>query len=273
MLFGSNKRNMVRNIIPIGFFTIFLFLFSSSTSGPNLPIKNQVKKVVIDAGHGGHDPGTSGKFSREKDVALKIALELGSTIQKHLKDVEVIYTRDSDKFIDLDVRAEIANKHNADLFVSIHCNAFPRKDIYGTETYVLGTHKTKANLEVAKRENSVILMEDDYQNRYEGFDPRSPESHILFELYQNAFLENSLNLAARIENQFKTRAGRHSRGVKQAGFWVLWRTSMTAVYVETGYLSNPTEEKDLNDEVQQSYIASAIFRAIRDYKQDMESSN
>jgi N-acetylmuramoyl-L-alanine amidase len=228
---------------------------------------------VLDAGHGGHDPGTHGKYSREKEIALEIAMELGSIINKHLPDVEVIYTRDSDKFIDLDRRAEIANKSNADIFVSIHCNAFPRKDVYGSETYVLGTHKTKDNLEVAKRENSVILLEENYESRYEGFDPKSPESHILFELFQNAHLQNSLDLAASIENQFKTRAGRHSRGVKQAGFWVLWRTSMPAVLVETGYLSNPSEEKDLNDDVQQSYIASAIFRAIRDYKQDMESSN
>jgi N-acetylmuramoyl-L-alanine amidase len=264
---------MVRNIVSIGLLSLFLLLILSSTSGPSLTTKNQVRKIVLDAGHGGHDPGTRGKYSREKEIALDIALELGSIIEKHLDDVEIIYTRDSDKFIDLDRRAEIANKSNADLFISIHCNAFPRKDVHGTETYVLGTHKTKDNLEVAKRENSVILLEEDYQSRYEGFDPKSPESHILFELFQNAHLQNSLDLAASIETQFKTRAGRHSRGVKQAGFWVLWRTSMPAVLVETGYLSNPSEEKDLNDEVQQSYIASAIFRAIRDYKQDMESSN
>ena len=264
---------MVRNIVSIGLFSFLLLLFTFSTSGPTTSGRNQVKKIVIDAGHGGHDPGTSGKYSREKDIALKIALELGSTIDKYLKDVEVIYTRKSDKYVDLDHRAEVANKSHADIFISIHCNAFPRKDVYGTETYVLGTHKTQDNLEVAKRENSVILLEDDYQNRYEGFDPKSPESHILFELYQNAHVANSLDLAASIESQFKTRAGRHSRGVKQAGFWVLWRTSMPSVLVETGYLSNPSEENDLNDKVQQSYIASAIFRAIRDYKEEMESSN
>ena len=264
---------MVSNIISIGLFSFFLLLFTSSSPNPNSTRTNRVKTIVVDAGHGGHDPGTRGKYSREKEIALKIALELGNTIEQHLKDVKVIYTRDSDKFIDLDKRAEIANKNDADLFISIHCNAFSRKDVYGTETYVLGTHKTKDNLEVAKRENSVILLEEDYQDKYEGFDPKSPESHILFELFQNAHLENSLELAASIENQFKTRAGRRSRGVKQAGFWVLWRTSMPAVLVETGYLSNPSEEKDLNDQVQQSYIASAIFRAIRDYKQDMESSN
>lgn len=273
MRFVNNKRKMVRNIISIGLFSFFLLLTTSSSSGPNSLVKNQVKKIVIDAGHGGHDPGTSGKYTKEKEVALKIALELGSIIETYLDDVEVIFTRNNDKFVDLDRRAEIANQNHADLFISVHCNAFSRKDVHGTETYVLGTHKTKDNLTVAKRENSVILMEEDYQNKYEGFDPKSPESHILFELFQNAHFENSLSLAANIETQFKTRAGRHSRGVKQAGFWVLWRTSMPAVLVETGYLSNPSEEKDLNDEVQQSYIASAIFRAIRDYKLDMESSN
>lgn len=274
MVLGHNKRRMLRNIVTISFFSFFFVLASFNNTGPTPIRKNQVKKVVIDAGHGGHDPGTSGKFSREKNIALKIALELGSIIEEQLPDVKVIYTRKSDKFIELDDRAEIANKNDADIFVSIHCNASPvAKTIYGTETYVMGTHKTKSNLEVAKRENSVILLEEDYQERYEGFDPKSPESHILFELYQNAHVENSLKLAASIENQFKNRAGRRSRGVKQAGFWVLWRTTMPSVLVETGYLTNPSEEKDLNDEVKQSYIASAIYRAIRDYKQEMESSN
>lgn len=274
MALVDNKRRMLRNIITISFFSIFFVLASFNNAGPDLTGKNQVKKVVIDAGHGGHDPGTSGKYSREKNIALKIALELGKTINEHMPDVEVIYTRKSDKFIELDERAEIANKNSADIFISIHCNASPSTSkVYGTETYVMGVHKTKSNLDVAKRENSVILLEEDYKERYEGFDPKSPESHILFELYQNAHVENSLRLAASIESQFKNRAGRRSRGVKQAGFWVLWRTTMPSVLVETGYLTNPSEEKDLNDEVKQSYLASAIFRAVRDYKEEMESSN
>ncbi len=274
MVLGHNKRRMLRNITAISFFSIFFLLASFNSTGPNGIVKNQVKKIVIDAGHGGHDPGTHGKFSREKTVALKIALELGDIIKEHLPEVEIIYTRKSDKFIELDDRAKIANKNDADIFISIHCNASPvTSSVYGTETYVMGTHKTKSNLDVAKRENSVILLEEDYQERYEGFDPKSPESHILFELYQNAHVANSLKLAANIENQFKSRAGRRSRGVKQAGFWVLWRTTMPSVLVETGYLTNPNEEKDLNDEVKQTYIASAIYRAIRDYKEEVESSN
>ena len=260
---------MVKNIALISFLC-FLFVLGSFTLFS--PTKNQVKTVVIDAGHGGHDPGTRGVFSREKNIALKIALELGDIIKENLKDVEVVYTRKTDKFIPLEGRATIANKNDADLFISIHCNASPHsKAVKGTETYVIGTHKTKDNLEVAKRENSVILFEDQYEDKYEGFDPKSPESHILFELYQNAYVENSLKLAANIENQFQNRAGRKSRGVKQAGFWVLWRTSMPSVLVETGYLTNVSEEKDLNDEVKQTYIASAIYRAIRDYKEEMES--
>ena len=238
-----------------------------------------INTVVIDAGHGGKDSGTLGVSSKEKDVALKIALELGKTIQKYLKDVKVIYTRSSDKFIELEQRAELANKNGADLFISIHCNSLPRETsekrkqgIYGTETYIMGMHTSDANFEVAKRENAVILMEEGNLEKYEGFDPNSPESYILFSLYQSAYLENSLRLAEKIEKQFKERVGRKSRGVRQAGFWVLYRTSMPSVLVETGYLSNNNEEKYLNDEYGQTLIASGLFRAFRDYKNEIEST-
>jgi N-acetylmuramoyl-L-alanine amidase len=214
-----------------------------------------------------------GKISREKNVALKIALELGRIIKENIKDVEVIYTRDSDKFIELENRASIANKNDADLFISIHCNAVASNTerIHGTETYVMGTHTSQGNFEVAKRENSVILLEDNYEERYEGFDPSSPESLILFSLYQKAYFENSLNLADKVEEQFSKRVGRTSHGVKQAGFWVLWRTAMPSVLVEVGFLSNPKEERYLNDDLGQVYLASAIFRAFRDYKAELES--
>ena len=234
----------------------------------------RINTVVIDAGHGGKDPGTHGSFSKEKDVALKIALELGHIIQEHLKDVKVIYTRNRDVFVELEQRANIANKAGADVFISIHCNAVPRntQNVYGTETYVMGLHTSKANFEVAKRENSVILLEKNNREAYEGFDPNSPDSYILFSLYQNAYLENSLNLAQKIEYQFKKRVGRNSHGVKQAGFLVLYKTSMPSVLVEVGYLTNKKEEKYLNDPLGQTYIASGIFRAFRDYKKEMESS-
>ena len=244
---------------------------SFTTTGKRL---YRVQKVVIDAGHGGRDTGTTGRFSKEKEIALEIALELGKTIKRYLKDVEVVYTRTDDSFPSLVDRAELANKNGADLFISIHCNSAPYSSrVYGTETYVMGLDKVAGNLEVAKRENRVILLEENYAENYEGFDPNSPESHILFSLYQNAYLENSLSLAQKIEHQFKTRAGRRSRGVKQAPFWVLWKTSMPSVLVETGYLSNPNEEIDLNDKLKQSYIASGIFRAFRDYKQEIEAGN
>ena len=244
---------------------------SFTTTGKRL---YRVQKVVIDAGHGGRDTGTTGRFSKEKEIALEIALELGKTIKRYLKDVEVVYTRTDDSFPSLVDRADLANKNGADLFISIHCNSAPYSSrVYGTETYVMGLDKVAGNLEVAKRENRVILLEENYAENYEGFDPNSPESHILFSLYQNAYLDNSLSLAQKIEHQFKTRAGRRSRGVKQAPFWVLWKTSMPSVLVETGYLSNPAEEKDLNDKLKQSYIASGIFRAFRDYKQEIEAGN
>ena len=258
----------MRNIVVIPIFAAIILLNSFTPVG----IKdNSLKKVVIDAGHGGHDPGTHGIFSNEKDIALKIAKKVGFYIEKYMKDVEVIYTRKDDTFKELIDRAEIANRNNADLFISIHCNAFPwNSNVHGTETYVMGLHVSEANFNVAKRENSVIRLEDNYEETYEGFDPESPDSYILFNLYQTAYTQNSLNLASKIEEQFSKRAGRNSRGVKQAGFMVLYKTYMPSVLVETGYLTNPSEEKDLNNELKQDYIASGIFRAVRDYKQEID---
>jgi N-acetylmuramoyl-L-alanine amidase len=228
---------------------------------------------VIDAGHGGHDPGTSGKSLKEKEVALKIALKLGSYIEKNIPGVKVIYTRKDDRYLSLDERAEIANKAKADLFICIHANSLPGAPAYGTETYVMGLHKDKSNFEVAKRENSVILMDENYEERYEGFDPKSPESYILFTLNQSAYQESSLRFAAKVEEQFKNRVGRNSRGVKQAGFMVLWKTTMPSVLIETGFLSNANEEKYLGTENGQDMIASGIYRAFKEYKTEMESLN
>lgn len=272
----KNNRKVVKNIVFTIFFTL-LFIFSSFTVVDKRDLS--INTVVIDAGHGGKDSGTTGVAAKEKDIALKIALELGKTIQKYLKDVKVIYTRDDDTFIELEERAQIANKNGADLFISIHCNSLPantsesrKQSVFGTETYIMGMHTSDANFDVAKRENSVILMEEDNKETYEGFDPNSPESYILFSLYQSAYLENSLRIADKIEHQFKDRVKRKSRGVRQAGFWVLYRTSMPSVLVETGYLSNHSEEKYLNDSYGQTLIASGLFRAFRDYKNEIEST-
>lgn len=262
----------MKNIVSVGIISLSLLLFFGSFN--TLGYKRyQVKRVVIDAGHGGKDPGTSGSFSKEKDVSLKIALELGLIINTYLPDVEVIFTRDDNTFVDLKDRANIANKNSADVFISIHCNAEPSKNAFGTETYVMGLSKAQGNLEVAKRENSVILQEENYLDKYDGFDPNSPDSHIIFSLYQNAFLGNSLKLAEKVEFQFQNRVGRKSRGVKQAPFLVLWASSMPSILVEVGFLSNPKEEKYLNDELGRTYVASGIFRALRDYKVEIEAMN
>ena len=237
-------------------------------------VKNyKINRVVIDPGHGGKDPGTHGAISKEKDIALNISLELARIIRENLPEVEVILTRDDDSFPTLESRPQLANKKDADLFISIHANWVSNPKIHGSETYVMGVQNSGRNFEVAKRENSVILLEDDYQTRYDGFDPNAPESYILFSLTQSAYQERSLRLAALIEEQFKTRVGRRSRGVKQSSLWVLWNSAMPSVLVEVGYLSNPKEERDLNDPLNQVYIASGMFRAFRDYKQELESMN
>ena len=252
------------------FFFVLSFLFLNPFVSNS---QNDKFIVVLDAGHGGNDPGNIGNGYREKNIALKVVQEIQAELQK-VEDIKVILTRDKDILINLWKRGEIANKAKANLFVSIHCNAFPpNPEVTGTETYVMGLSKAGRNLEVAKQENSVIYLEEDYEQKYQGFDPDSPESLILLSLEQTAFQENSLLLAANIENQFKTRVGRRSRGVKMAPFWVLWDTSMPSVLVETGYLSNKKEERDLNDPLLQDYIASAIFRAFRDYKVEIDKRN
>ncbi len=235
--------------------------------------KYSLKTVVIDAGHGGKDSGALGRKSKEKDIVLSIALKLGTYIEENLPDVKVIYTRTTDEFIPLDERADIANKNKADLFISIHCNGNKDSRAYGTETYAMGLHKTDGNLEVAKMENSAILLEDDYTTKYEGFDPTSAESYIMFSFLANTFLSQSLNYAAFIENEFKTRALRKSRGVKQAGFLVLWKTTMPSVLIETGFLTNSREERYLSSTEGQEYIASAIYRAFKSYKSSIEENS
>lgn len=231
----------------------------------------QLTRVVVDAGHGGKDPGTVGRISKEKDIALSIALKVGSYIEKNFPEVKVIYTRKDDTFIPLDERSRIANEAKADLFISIHCNSAPNRTSFGTETYVMGLHRSADNLDVAMRENAVISYEDDYSTRYEGYDPSSSESYIIFSMLQNAFLDQSLSLANLIQTDFRDRASRKDRGVKQAGFLVLWKTSMPSVLVEVGYLSNASEEKYLNSQEGQDYIASSIYRAFKEYKKNVDS--
>ncbi len=252
---------------------IFLNLCLTSSIYSQESNEYSLKTVVIDAGHGGKDPGTSGRKAKEKDVTLAIALKLGTYIEENIPEVKVIYTRTTDIFVPLNERAEVANKNKADLFISIHVDGWHNPKTYGTSTYVMGLHKTEENLELAKKENSVILLEEDYTSKYEGFDPNSAESYIIFSFLQNTFLEQSLNYAAFVENEFETKAVRKSRGVKQAGFLVLWKTTMPSVLIETGFLTNQREERYLLTKEGQEYIASAIYRAFKSYKATIEENS
>ena len=249
-----------------------VLLFSSYQPAKKSNSNFRVKTIVIDAGHGGKDPGCVAGTLYEKDIALNIALRVGQLIEKNYPDINVIYTRKTDEFIELFERANIANKNKANLFICIHVNASTNKEQIGTETYVMGIEKSESNLEVSKRENSVVLMEDNYLSKYDGFDPNSPEAHIIFSLYQNAFLDQSLSLASKIEGQFKTKAKRISRGVKQAGFLVLWKTAMPSILVETGFISNPEERKYLTSDSGKTYLSSAIYKAFCEYKNEIEQT-
>lgn len=265
------------------------------------PAANAVKIIVIDPGHGGKDPGCSGSFHKEKDVALAVALKLGKFIEENLKDVKVIYTRTTDVFVELEDRALIANKAKADLFISIHCNA-AGKPVYitdaktgkkrpktyknkkgkivivettnpvpfGTETYVMGLKNEEGKMKVAQRENSAIFYEEDYEKKYGGFDPESEESYIIMSNYTSAYVIQSANLAIKLQEEYARKAGRIDKGVHRQSIWVLWRTSMPSILTEIGYLTNPLEEEFLGSTKGQDYIAKALFRGLRRYKDEVE---
>lgn len=223
--------------------------------------------VVIDAGHGGHDAGAVGKISKEKNINLSVALAVGKLIENSDRNVKVIYTRKKDVFVTLQGRAQIANKNKADLFISIHTNALAKgRIVQGTETYTLGLHRTQENLEVAKKENSVILIEDDYKTRYAGFNPNSSESYIMFEFMQDKNMKQSVQLATLVQKQFRSTARRVDRGVRQAGFLVLHATSMPSVLIELGYISTPEEEKYLNSQAGINALSRSICQAVLQYK-------
>lgn len=226
-----------------------------------------IKTVVIDAGHGGKDPGCHGAIANEKEVCLSMALKLGKMIKEKYPDIKVVYTRDSDVFVELDERAKIANRNNADLFICIHANA-ASASAYGSETYVLGLHRTEAQQNVAERENSIIHLEDDGGEKYKDFD-LSPDAIIARQIQLSVFLDQSINFASKLQNEFKG-LGRYDRGVKQAGFLVLYKTTMPSVLIETGFLTNPSEEKFLSDTLSQTKMANAMFTAFKNYKNELE---
>lgn len=263
----------------------------------------KVKIIVIDPGHGGKDPGCNGVSHKEKDVSLAVALKLGKLIEENLKDVKVIFTRKTDVFVDLEDRAKIANDNNADLFISIHCNAAGKpvmvKDKktgkmrpktfknsrgkmivvetanpvpFGSETYVMGLKNEEGKMKVAQRENSAMLLEDNYESKYKGFDPNSEESYIIMSNYTSSYVIQSAGLAMKIQEEYFTKAGRVDKGVHRQSIWVLWRTSMPSVLTEIGYLTNPEEEKFLGSTKGQDYMASCLFRAFRKYKDEQEGT-
>lgn len=246
----------------------------TTVADSNVIRPNRLRTVVLDAGHGGKDPGCHGHHARESRITLQLVLAVGRKIKEEMPDVRVIYTRATDRFIELAERSGIANRNRADLFISIHCNASPSSSrVYGTETYTMGLHKTEGNLDVAKRENAVILQEANYQQTYKGFNPNSPLAHIMLANYQHAFMGSSIEFAQKVERSFKHAAERTSHGVKQAGFLVLWRTTMPSVLIETGYLTNPDEENYLRSETGQQEISDAIYKAFVQYKNEIESAN
>ncbi len=251
-------------------------LFVSPFTDAQTTTSNKIRTIVIDAGHGGKDPGTMGtkRYNNyEKDIALSVSVKLGDYILNAFPDVKVIYTRKKDVFLELNERTEIANNSNSDLFISIHCDGFTNSTASGASVFVMGMSKLKANLDVAMRENSAIYLEDNYKQKYDGFDPKSAESYIVFNLMQNTYLQQSLQLAEEVEREFATKANRKSRGVKQAPFFVISRTNMPSILIECGFLTNPVEEDFLQSEIGQDYIASAIFRAFRSYKEGVENVN
>lgn len=252
---------------------VALLIFGLSAMAQPGRDPNHIRTVVIDAGHGGKDPGNlgTGRYkTTEKHVSLNVAKLLGKYINEAYPDVKVVYTREDDRFIELMERTTIANKAKADVFISIHCNANESKDPHGCETYVMGLHKTEANMRVAQKENAAILLEEGHELKYDGYDPKDPESMIALSLRQNTHLDQSLLLSSLIQKQFKDRVGRPDRGVKQAGFLVISYTTMPAVLIELGFLTNAGEEEFLQGDLGQDYMASAIYRAFKEYKGIME---
>jgi N-acetylmuramoyl-L-alanine amidase len=245
-----------------------LLFVSGYLSAQNQSVDRPVlKTIVIDAGHGGKDPGCHGAAANEKTVCLSIALKLGALIKSKYPEIKVIYTRDRDVFVELNERASIANRSKADLFICIHANS-ASPAAYGSETYVLGLHRTESQKHVAERENSTIFLEDDNGAKYNSFD-MSPDAIIARQLQLSVFLDQSINFADKLQKEFR-KLGRYDRGVKQAGFLVLYKTTMPSVLIETGFLTNPSEEKFLGDTIGQRKMANSMFAAFENYKNEME---
>lgn len=248
---------------------IFIGLFFISAHTPPFDFRNSgIKTVVIDAGHGGKDPGAISHDVWESKITLAIALEVEKKLKQELPDLKVILTRDDDTFVELHNRAKHASDNEADFFISIHCNSNPNDQAHGTETYIMGPHMDNANLSTIMRENEAILLEDNQEEEYDGFDPKDPSSYIVFTILQNSFHRQSKNLALKIEENFAG-TGRKSRGVKQAGYLVLWKAATPSILIETGFLTNGDEAKFLNSEIGRANLAEDIVMAVKTYSKEM----
>jgi len=263
------NKNTKLTLLP--FFFLICLIPSYSFSHLQDPPSYRVKTIVIDAGHGGHDGSTRGAIAREKDIALEVALKLGKKIESEMKDVKVIYTRKTDVFLKLYERIEIANANNADLFISVHCNSMSKRAgnerVSGTETFVSGFHRL-GEQDVAMRENASMLLEDNYEENY-NFDPKDPESYIIFSLMKNQYRDQSIKLASLVQQEFST-SGRINRGVKEQGLAVLARAGMPAILTEIGFLSNPKEERYMVSKEGQAEIVKNLTNAIKAYKDEVE---
>lgn len=258
--------------LTLGFLALAAIFIAATTK----PLRDPAKTftVVLDAGHGGKDPGNlgTGRHKRtEKDISLDVVLEVGKMIEQQYPEVEVIYTRKTDIFPSLNERVKIANKAQADLFISVHCNANNNKEAYGSETYVMGLHKSEESLQTAMRENASIYLEDNYEKDYEGFDPKNPDTYIALSLRENVFLDQSLGLAKNIQDEFRVKVGRKDRGVKQAGYYVISFTNMPSVLVELGFLTNSTEEDFLHSTDGKSGMSNSIFKAFKAFKEKADA--
>lgn len=251
----------------VAFFLVLTLVFSAAF----MPFQPAIAKrfvLVLDAGHGGKDPGNLGTGrhkTTEKDISLDVVLALGKYIEENHPEIQVVYTRKNDTFPTLKERVEIANQNQADLFISVHCNANDNKEAYGAETYVMGLHKSEESLRTAMRENASIYLEDNKGNDYDGFDPKNPDTYIALSLRENVFLDQSLGLAKHVQDQFRVRVGRKDRGVKQAGYYVISFTNMPSILVELGFLTNAVEEDFLQSDKGKDYMSSAIYRAFKKY--------
>lgn len=257
----------LRKAIVFGLIPLTLAMVSFHTPPPGAE-DGKIRKLVIDAGHGGHDPGALGKKAKEKDLALAVSKDLRDILKEKMPDLQVVMTRDTDNFVDLYKRGEYVADNDADFFISIHCNSSENKNAHGTETYLLGLHAEDAALKVMQKENKSILLEEDYETKYDGFNPTSPQAHIFFQYLSQVYITESTMMAEKIQKQVGKREGLFDRGVKQAGFVVLWKSSSPSILVETGFISNEEEEKFLNSEDGQNFLASTIYKAIKEYNDE-----